>query len=45
MQEEIVQTMEDILSDNSMATELRQNGKYVAAPKRRKNFRLQSKIT
>jgi polyphosphate kinase len=36
MQEEIVQTMEDILSDNSMATELRQNGKYVAAPKRRK---------
>ena len=36
MQEGILQTMENILSDNSMASELRQNGNYVPAPKRRR---------
>ena len=45
MQEEILQTMEDILSDNSMASELRQNGNYVPAPKRRrKEFSVQDHL-
>jgi polyphosphate kinase len=43
MQKEILQTMEDFISDNSMACELRQNGKYVPAPKRRrKEFSVQN---
>ena len=36
MQEEILQTMKDILSDNSMASELRPGGKYATIPRRRK---------
>ena len=45
MQEGILQTMEDILSDNSMASELRQNGNYVPAPKRRrKEFSVQDHL-
>ena len=45
MQEEVLQTMEDILSDNSMASELRQNGNYVPAPKRRrKEFSVQDHL-
>ena len=36
MQKEILQTMEGFLSDNSFACELRQNGKYVIPPKKRK---------
>jgi polyphosphate kinase len=43
MQKEILKTMEDFISDNSMACELRQNGKYVPAPKRRrKEFSVQN---
>ena len=45
MQEGILQTMENILSDNSMASELRQNGNYVPAPKRRrKEFSVQDHL-
>ena len=45
MQEGILETMEDILSDNSMASELRQNGNYVPAPKRRmKEFSVQDHL-
>ena len=45
MQDGILQTMEDILSDNSMASELRQNGNYVPAPKRRrKEFSVQDHL-
>ena len=45
MQEEIIQTMEDILSDNSMASVLRQNGNYVPAPKRKmKEFSVQDHL-
>ena len=36
MEAEILQTMEDLLSDNTLASELRRNGSYVPAPKRRK---------
>ena len=36
MQEEILQTMKDILSDNSMASELRSGGKYATITRRRK---------
>ena len=36
MEAEILQTMEDFLSDNTLASELRRNGSYVPAPKRRK---------
>ncbi len=45
MQKEILQTMEEFISDNSMACELRQNGKYVPAPKRRrKEFSVQNHL-
>ena len=45
MQEGILETMEDFLSDNSMASELRQNGNYVPAPKRRrKEFSVQDQL-
>ena len=45
MQDGILQTMEDILSDNSMASELRQNGNYVPASKRRrKEFSVQDHL-
>ena len=45
MQEGVLQTMENILSDNSMASELRQNGNYVPAPKRRrKEFSVQDHL-
>ena len=38
MQRTILQTMEDILADNSFACELKQNGQYVPAPKRRRTL-------
>ena len=38
MQEEILQTMEDILSDNSMASELRQTETMCLLTKEKKSF-------
>ena len=36
MEDEILQTMEDFLKDNQLASELRKNGSYLPAPKRRR---------
>ena len=45
MQEEVLKTMEEFLYDNTFASELRQNGKYVAAPKRKRTpFSVQAKL-
>ena len=45
MQKEVLKTMEEFLYDNTFASELRQNGKYVAAPKRKRNsFSVQAKL-
>ena len=45
MQTEVLETMEEFLYDNTFASELRQNGKYVAAPKRKRNsFSVQAKL-
>ena len=45
MQTEVLKTMEEFLYDNTFASELRQNGKYVAAPKRKRNsFSVQAKL-
>ena len=45
MQQEVLKTMEEFLYDNTFASELRQNGKYVAAPKRKRNsFSVQAKL-
>ena len=45
MQTEVLKTMEEFLYDNTFASELRQNGKYVAAPKRKRNsFSVQEKL-
>ena len=45
MQKEVLKTMEEFLYDNTFASELRQNGKYVAAPKRKRTpFSVQEKL-
>ena len=44
-QTEVLKTMEEFLYDNTFASELRQNGKYVSAPKRKRTpFSVQAKL-
>ena len=45
MEQEIIQTMEHFLKDNTFASELKSNGKYSHMPRRTKQFSIQAYLT